>query len=394
MLKTVDFNNVELFAVGTWNGKKFTQKDLDNIVNSYQAEKGVFSIPIKLGHNDAQKLLAADGMPAAGWIENVKRVGDKLVGDFKKVPQTVGDLIKSGAFRKRSVELNPNFKIGDNVYPLVLTGLALLGDKLPAVDTLADIAALYSQQEITAEEEAEKIIFEAAEEETFDDMLASLDDFVATRVTKHFKGRPGAPMLRGLHQAFRAGLQRAVKANHSKEGITMDKATLQLLGLDEGADDAAIEAAIKTKFTVAPVTPATDESTRAEMAKLSADFLKLQNEMAAGKAEVAVTAAINMGKILPAQKDFALKFALRDPEEFGKFVESQPQLVEIGERGSSNDDKGANQFSRFEPTAAEKAAATTLGVTQDEAWRQGLMMEKAKLAGVEIPAEFFSKKSA
>jgi hypothetical protein len=390
MLKTRNFPGVDIFATGVWNGIKITGKDLDNMVSSYKAEKGVFSIPIKLGHNDKQKLLT-DDMPAAGWIENVRRVGDKLVGDFMKVPETVAQLIESGAFRKRSVEINKNFKIGDNVYPLVLTGLALLGAQLPAVDTLDDIIKLYEREEIDAEEESEKYIFEDEEEESFEDMLTAFDDFVNNRVAKHFKGRPGAPVLRGLHRAFKEGLQRANKATHSR-GEEMDKDKLiKLLGLEEGADDAAVEAALtKLKDGGTPAAqPSVDPADKAEMARMSSELLSLQKELATTKANTAVDAAISEGKLLPVQRDFALKFALRDEKEFKEFIDSQPKLVEVGERGTQ-DGKDGN-YSRFEPTEVDRQAAKMTGIETDAKWRQNMMKTKASYVGVEIPESFFVK---
>lgn len=381
MLKTVDFPGVEIFAVGTWNKNKFTLEDLKTLAASYAATKGVFSVPIKLGHNDAQKLL--DDAPAAGWVENVRVVGSKLVADFKKVPATVGQLIESGAFRKRSVEINKEFKIGSTTYPMVLTGLALLGSQLPAVDTLEDIVALYEREEIEAEDASEKYVFAEAEE-TFDELMSAFDEFYSLRVERFFKGRPGAPTLRQLHRAFKEGLQRANKVTHSKETEVEDKRIRELLGLDDEADiEEALKAAKKGK-------PAEhnkdDDETKAELSKLTGDFLKLQLEVATGKANAAVDAAIADAKLLPAQRETALKMALRDLDEFLEFIKVQPSVVELGERGKQGKDDG--NFSRFEPTKAETDAAKMLGITPDTTWRISLMREKASREGIEIPADF------
>jgi len=78
-LKAFDIDNKELVAVGYWNtmdGKlKITEKDIDAIMESYNDinKTGIRKIPIKLGHDDDQKLLQKDGYPSAGWVENLKK---------------------------------------------------------------------------------------------------------------------------------------------------------------------------------------------------------------------------------------------------------------------------------------------------------------------------------
>lgn len=142
-LKTYDLDGVEVFAVGEWNGMPFSAKDLDQIVDSFNKTKDRLKPYVKLGHNDKQPLLENDGLPAAGWVESLKRVGNKLVAKLSKVPAKIKDLIEAGAFRRVSVELIPKYRIGDEVHDMAMAGLALLGAKTPAVDTLDDIMALY-----------------------------------------------------------------------------------------------------------------------------------------------------------------------------------------------------------------------------------------------------------
>ena len=67
--------------------------------------------PIKIGHSRGQRLLRnsglyADEMPAAGWVENLRVAGGKLLADLVKVPKKLAALVASGAFPSRSVELN------------------------------------------------------------------------------------------------------------------------------------------------------------------------------------------------------------------------------------------------------------------------------------------------
>ena len=67
---TYEIKDVEIFSTGTWNKDKYTLKDLENIVSSF-GEVG-FQPPLKLGHTEKQKLIQADGLPAAGWAQKLR----------------------------------------------------------------------------------------------------------------------------------------------------------------------------------------------------------------------------------------------------------------------------------------------------------------------------------
>lgn len=137
-----DIKNVEIFATGTWNGRKYTDKDLDDIVNSF-GHVG-FEPPLKLGHNDGQKMLQKDGLPAAGWVENIKKVGSKLVADFKDVPKKIFELLEKKAYKTKSVEIYHNLTVqGGKTFSHVLKAVALLGADIPEVEDLKDVLALY-----------------------------------------------------------------------------------------------------------------------------------------------------------------------------------------------------------------------------------------------------------
>jgi hypothetical protein len=156
VLLTVDIPNVEILSVGSWHGQgcpssgcTFTTDDLDTIVASHAATAGSLRPPVKLGHDDDQKLLQADGYPAAGWVTNLRRTGEKLIADLVGVPKKIAELMDAGAYRTRSVELDGNIDVGGTTYSILLTGLALLGADLPAVTSLADITALYASRGLT-----------------------------------------------------------------------------------------------------------------------------------------------------------------------------------------------------------------------------------------------------
>ena len=139
--KTYNINDVEVFKAGKWNGYVYTKKDLIEMVENF----GIVEAPLKLGHSNKQELA---GRPAVGWIKSLRLAGDRLLADITDIPHVVYELIKKNAYKKRSAELFYGFKDGaGKIYNNVFAGLALLGEELPALNTLADVVALYKQKE-------------------------------------------------------------------------------------------------------------------------------------------------------------------------------------------------------------------------------------------------------
>ena len=162
-LKTI--KNVEIFSAGTWNGDTYSNEDLDAMVSAFNDTKSKFRPNLKLGHSKDQKLLQQDGMPAAGWIGNLKREGEKLIADFVDIPEKIYQLLINKAYRKVSSEIYHNIDIIGQKFSHMLSGVALLGSDLPAVGTLDDILKLYGIEgnaksyEVSLETEAEKSVY-------------------------------------------------------------------------------------------------------------------------------------------------------------------------------------------------------------------------------------------
>lgn len=148
-----DLKDVEIFATGKWNGQDFTEADIDELINSYQEIGNKVKPYVKLGHTEDQKLLQADGLPSAGWISNLKKVGSKLLVDLNDVPKVIAELIKKRAYKRISAEIYKDYEAqpeetgtGAKIYKWVLRAIALLGADTPAVTNLQDIVALYSAE--------------------------------------------------------------------------------------------------------------------------------------------------------------------------------------------------------------------------------------------------------
>lgn len=397
-LKTVTLKGVELMGVGTWQGHNcpdggcpFTTDDLDEMVRAYEATKGTFDAPVKLGHDDSQKLLQKDGYPAAGWVTNLRRVGDKLVGDLEKVPAAIGDLIRAGAYRKRSSEIRPEAEVNGKKFKWLFSGLALLGADLPAVEGLKDITQLYAKLSLEIDEQEQFQLGDlnfADQASAIDSLITRLDALVE-EAEGLIHGRKGAPKLRALVATAKDELRRVAPKNHSQENNTVtidEKALREKLGIGEEDDLlAAVDALKATKVDAGDGGDKTEE-----LSKLEGRVLELETEKVKLASEALVTSAINEGKLLPSQKDFAIGFATRDAEGFKKFIESQPKVVELGERGASG---GSNpNMTELEPTDAERKVAVSLGIWNDD-YRVKLMRQKAEAKGIELPLDFGKSKS-
>ena len=81
----------EIFRTGTHtslNGqtKDFSETDLDTIASSYDPQQN--EAPIVIGHPETNA-------PAYGWIEKIKRVGDRLIAFPKQVSSEFSELVKT-----------------------------------------------------------------------------------------------------------------------------------------------------------------------------------------------------------------------------------------------------------------------------------------------------------
>lgn len=140
----VTIPDVELLQTGTWETSTgtFTWDHTDLVAAvAAQDDPAVRTPIIKLGHVDPR----FDGQPTIGRVANlrVSANGQTLIGDLVGVPAWLADIIPT-AFPSRSIEGVFDYGTANGMsHAFVLTGLALLGVNLPAIETLDDIAGLY-----------------------------------------------------------------------------------------------------------------------------------------------------------------------------------------------------------------------------------------------------------
>jgi len=382
-LETVDIEDVEILAPGTWHSSTgvttFEDKDLDEIVKSFEEIKGNKEInyepPVKLGHSANQKLLQEDGYPAAGWVSSLKKVGNKLLASFVGVPKKIAELIEAGAYKKVSSEIYTAYEIAGKKYGKALKAVSLLGADIPAVKTLNDIVAQYSDENGIP---FETVIFEESLDKKADSIRSAFykqlnpisevernnlwvqevfDNYVIVlKGDEYYKipyseeaGEPVFDMAKAVK--VERVYQEITQINNTEE--IMEEELRKVLGLDEKADVIGAVTALKTKADSAEVKLTEGEQLKEQVVKLTEAIALKERDERVGK-------AISEGKILPAQKDWADGYAYKDPQGFDAFVESAPKAIELGEKGTQG-----NEPEEVTLTESEKKVAEQMGISTD-----------------------------
>ena len=152
-------NDVEIFSAGTWNDDTYTIEDLYEMVRAFQETGRTIRPYLKLGHDPDQKLVQKDGLPAAGWIDNLRVIGSKLIADFIDIPKKIFQMIENKSYRNVSAEILFNGEFNGETYGKALLGVALLGADTPAVSNLMDIVSWYALKYEKARAYSKKLDF-------------------------------------------------------------------------------------------------------------------------------------------------------------------------------------------------------------------------------------------
>ena len=129
---------IEVFRAGTHtdsagNTKTWSNEDLDQIVSKYN-DQDEHEAPLVIGH-------PKDNSPAYGWVEKLKRKGDKLLANVKPTVDEFVDWVKKGLYKKISISLYSDH---------TLRHIGFLGGMPPAVKGL-EAVQFNSDESITYE---------------------------------------------------------------------------------------------------------------------------------------------------------------------------------------------------------------------------------------------------
>lgn len=148
--ETYDIKGLPFFKVGKYNGAEYKEDDLDKMMGNFTQLKESVKPVLKLGHG-SQKFLKDEGMPAAGWVTNIRKKGKILYADIVNIPKRIYELIKNKTYRRPSAEIYLDFKDDEGrKHGLTLSAIALLGADIPAVKSLPDIETMFNGEMYTA----------------------------------------------------------------------------------------------------------------------------------------------------------------------------------------------------------------------------------------------------
>lgn len=314
---------VEIFKVGKWRDSLGRTVNADNAMVDQIVENfaSLNSVP---GFNVPIKLGHNDkvGEPAYGWVSELSNEQGVLTAAFEDVDPAIVDAVRKRSYNAVSIELAPRVEYEGKTFRNVLSGVALLGAEWPAVKGLKPLSA-------------SKFAMFAAEA---DEIVRLGQDHMNLKFT----------------QEDADALVLAAETRVTKEYAT------QLT-----AETAKVTAA-EQRATVAETALATfrDDKDKAEVD---------------GIIELAATA----GKLTPANKDKAVKFAARILKntkgeerkeaiaEFKELVAAMAPAVKFGEQGRSKQTEGGSSVSKAADEIADEArklqTADTTGKLEFEA---------------------------
>lgn len=134
--------DAEIMRVGTWNGNRFTSKDLEDIAAA--APDVGYVPPLKVGHDESV------GARAWGWIRNLRVAGETLVGDLMDIPESLADIIRERGYDQLSAEVYLDLERNGKKFRRALKAVALLGGEIPAVSGLRPLRELFAGDEAKA----------------------------------------------------------------------------------------------------------------------------------------------------------------------------------------------------------------------------------------------------
>ncbi|MEE8113493.1 MAG: hypothetical protein V3T23_03975 [Nitrososphaerales archaeon] len=135
-----ELKGVEVLRTGRIRGKVVDKAFLEDVVANTKAlmTRDLHAPPGKLGHDDDQAFAKMSGLPATGWVESLKVVGDRLLADFKDVPNIIMEAFEKKLFKKISSEVwfeLPDPETGKEIGP-ALRAVAFLGADIPEIKGL------------------------------------------------------------------------------------------------------------------------------------------------------------------------------------------------------------------------------------------------------------------
>ena len=264
---------------------------------------------------------AGTGVPAAGWIKAFEVREDGIWGKVDWTERGAA-AVRGGEYRYLSpvFQFDKKTKEVTRLLRAALTNNPALYLKAVASNQGAEMNELLKKLAALLglpEDSDEKAVCAAVEKLNGGTALAS----IAKAAGLDAKAGPA-----DIEAAVARALAKAVGEGEALGGIA------SALGLAKDAGAAEIETAAAKATAAAAKAGDRDE--------LATRLAKLEEDKTTEKAEASVKAAIEAGKIVPAQRDWAIGLAKKDPKGFEDFLAGQPVIVTPGKEIGGNPPKG------------------------------------------------------
>lgn len=343
--------NVKIAKVGDYPVErgygKFTEADIASMAE--QAEAGM-SGRLKIGHVETGPgALGVWGQTANHRVEVDEDGLLTLVADYVNVP---GALAKELPTRLpgRSVEAVRNRKLGDGtIAPMVMTGVALLGDKEPAMSNLGDHPTVEGLHEVVTVGDAELAVSAARmlEDLTPEELAAGLVTSVDSAGEPTTSTTTEDAIVPDENPTPTPDEQPAPTPAAPAEAPAEAPATPA-----EGDETPAAPAAAELPDNVIPVDRAVWERMEARIAELET---QAEETVAAGR-DSYLDDAIHAGKFTDAERGTYADLLEKAPDSTRKLIDAMPSTIPVhAERGHAGAPDGqgvdADGF-----TPAERAA--------------------------------------
>jgi hypothetical protein len=319
-LETVNLKDIEIFETGVWQGFRYENKDLDEMVKNFN--DGVAEPYLTIDHSPKAAKQFRDALKALslGFVDNLKRVGNKLVAGFKQVPKTIAELIEAGALKKKSVEFHKFINVNGILYKNVLEGVTFHGaNGLPEVNTLSEYLELYKSH-LTVMKLSEDVVSlknedkeeTMSDEKKVDELTSEIENLKKDKIALEKKN---AELETLKNKGSQDELEKFKTENDSLKG-DVETMTTEKVDLEKKVKD---------------------------LEKFKADTQKSQEDALAKEADEYVTAKIQDQMIRPDSKDMYVKNYLmykKESEEafkvFKDDIENRKKILNLGEEKDVN----------------------------------------------------------
>lgn len=353
--KLVKLKPINIFRIGKWKGFTYTIKHLDEMVQNFK--DGVMRAYLKItedgNHGSIQRPLLSS--LAFGWVDELKREGERLFASFKQVPEAVAKLITGGALKQKSIEVWPDYHTTDGKpRGACLECILVFGTGLPGVHDLEEAAEMFT------EVKSDGVKHEIA----VDEMTSHDPGDVGTGDTNNKPDSAGGRSRQSV----------AGKAKSKKEIAIMDEVEIlkaEIAKLKAKAELASLQSqedANKAREAITAERDAMEVERDAALKKYD-ELQTAFDELRKSKVEEFVAEVIKTGQLEPARKDAVvaelMKLTVEQSEDYRKRLKGLPSLFKTDAVATGDTDPPSGEPDDLDSENRDKAIKAAMKADKD-----------------------------